>query len=262
VIGSRKGFLDHNPDRQAMLDWSARHGLRLNQTVAFTDGTKVQIEQALIANGLAADIATQGLVGPQSDGLITGAARLAGLARKHGRPLSDYVLAPGGRGEVFVVASHDSESAAELAYFRMGDGPDYLLVRPFHLGHFEIVKTVRRLLDGRPPLLDNGAHPRVGVAAVAKRDLAPGARIDRGTGSFDLRGIAVDIADFPDHVPIGLVRDCELRSAVEAGQLLTMSDVSLPETLARRAWESLRETSLAGSRHRPRQVGRGPASEL
>ena len=40
-----------------MLHWSRRNGISLPMVTAFTDGTKLQIEQALVANGLGATIA-------------------------------------------------------------------------------------------------------------------------------------------------------------------------------------------------------------
>jgi predicted homoserine dehydrogenase-like protein len=58
VLGNIKRFLDKNPAEAEMMHWSAKQRLSLHQTVSFTDGTKLQIEQVLVANGLGADIAT------------------------------------------------------------------------------------------------------------------------------------------------------------------------------------------------------------
>ena len=244
VYGSRKGFLNLNPEPETMMHWAERQGISLRRVVSFTDGTKVQIEHALVANGLGADIATSGLLGPQRNSLGDGAVTLAAAARTLGRAVSDYVLAPGGSGEVFIVASHADEHADALRYLKLGAGPDYLIVRPFHLAYFEIVSTIDRVRAGRPALLDNGLFPRIGVAAVAKRPLKRGEILPFGVGSFDVRGIAVPIADYPDHIPIGLIRDCEVLHSVEPGQMLTADDIVVPETAAGAAWAMI----LAGSR--------------
>jgi predicted homoserine dehydrogenase-like protein len=53
---SLKGFLDHAPSREQMMYWSAKQGISLPMVTASTDGTKVQIEQALVANALEAAI--------------------------------------------------------------------------------------------------------------------------------------------------------------------------------------------------------------
>jgi predicted homoserine dehydrogenase-like protein len=239
VYGSRKGFLNPTPEPGTMKYWAERQHINLRQVVSFTDGTKVQMEQALVANGLGADIAATGLIGPECGVLDEGAGRLAAEARRLGRPISDYVLQAGGSGEVFIVASHSEEHAAALKYLKLGDGPDYLIVRPFHLAYFEIISTIDRMRAGEPALLDNGRFPRIGVGAIAKRPIRRGEILAQGVGSFDVRGIAVRIADFPDHVPIGLIRDCEALRSIEPGQMLTDDDIAVPETFAGAAWEAI-----------------------
>ncbi len=84
----------------------------------------------------------------------------------------------------------------------MGEGPCYTLLRTYHLCHLEVAKTIRRALEGRPPLLNNGTAPSVQVVGVAKRPLAEGECLRHPMGSFDVRGVAVRIADHPDHVPM------------------------------------------------------------
>lgn len=88
-------------------------------------------------------------------------------------------------------------------------------------------------------LLDNSVNPRVSVAAIAKKNLPAGSRIPRGIGSFLVRGEAVFLADRPDHVPIGLLEDVEVKSSVPAGKVLTWGDVDLPDSLALKAWRGI-----------------------
>ena len=66
VYASQKGFLNHTPERREMRHWARKQGISETATIAFTDGTKVQIEQALVANGLGAGIARAGLIGPSN----------------------------------------------------------------------------------------------------------------------------------------------------------------------------------------------------
>jgi predicted homoserine dehydrogenase-like protein len=73
--------------------------------------------------------------------------------------------------------------------------------------------------------------------------------IERGCGSFDLRGTCVNVAARPGHVPICLARDLRLKRRVEPGQLLTMDDVELPETEALAAWQAIERHVLAAHRH-------------
>ena len=230
VYGNMKGFLDLNPSPENMAYWAVRQGISVPNATGATDGSKVQIEQGLVGNGLGADIACAGLAGPAAKSLAAGAARLAELARAHGGVLSDYVLADGWAPTgVFVVARHDEDQAALLEYFKLGPGPDYLLVKPYHLCSLEVAKTVRRLLAGGPVLLNNGITPRLGMAAVAKRDLPAGTYLDRGAGSFEVRGVAIELATHPRHVPLGLLAGARLTRAVEAGEMLMRGGVELAD---------------------------------
>jgi predicted homoserine dehydrogenase-like protein len=111
-------------------------------------------------------------------------------------------------------------------------GAAFVLLRPHHLVHLEIGKTLRRLARGMAPLLNNGSRPTATVAAVAKRPLAAGTVIEEALGGFDVRGEAVEIAGHEDVVPITLLDGARLRHSIEPGQILRTGDVEIPETLA------------------------------
>jgi predicted homoserine dehydrogenase-like protein len=140
---------------------------------------------------------------------------------------------------VFVVGRHQEAQRPYLSYLKLGEGPDYLLLRPFHLAHLEIPKTIRHVLAGRGEWrFNNGPRPTVQVLAVAKRDLAAGEPLPRGIGSFAVRGEAVRIADHPDAVPIGLLQGATLARAVAAGEVVAFDDVKLPQSRALELWRA------------------------
>lgn len=244
VYGNVKGFLNLNPTREDMEFWSDRNGTTLGMTTSFTDGTKVQMEQVLVANGLGAGIAAEGLLGVVSDDAHSGGVHLAERAKEAGFPIADYILSPKTPPGVFITAEIDERQKDALRYYKMGEGPYYTLLVNYHLCHLEIMKTIRRVLSGGGVLLNNGTHPRIGAAAVAKESLFPGDKIERGIGSFQVRGIAVEIASNPNHVPIGLLSDAVIIRPVMKGQMLTFDDVELPDSLALRAWLEIREDEL------------------
>ncbi|MCC5984013.1 MAG: hypothetical protein JJU42_06580 [Rhodobacteraceae bacterium] len=231
VYGAQKGFLNQTPTRADMLHWSAKQGISLQAVTAFTDGTKVQMEHALVADALRVGIARQGLLGPTAQNLTEGAAEIAHVARDRAMPLSDYVLLPGGGGEVFVLATHPAPPAA-LAYYKLGNGPHYLITRPFHLGHFEIPISLANLASGRPPLLRASNPARHSVAAIAKHDLPAGLHIPRAVGSFVMRGEALERDAVPGHAPIGLIENARLRRPLAAGQMAMMDDLEFAEPVA------------------------------
>jgi|TARA_A100001391_G_scaffold176567_2_gene139812 predicted homoserine dehydrogenase-like protein len=228
VYGNMKGYLNHDPSPEDMAYWANRQGISVDQTTSFTDGTKVQIEQVIIGNGLGATITRQGMEGLASTNLDDSASLLGMMAERAGQPIVDYVIPSGyPAGGVFLVGRHDEDQAQAIEYFKLGRGPFYTLVRPFHLCSLEVGKTVRRVLNGGGVLLNNSTEPTLGVAAIAKRAMKPGELIERGIGGFQFRGEAIKLAEHPDHVPIGLLRKTALKRAVEPGQIITFDDIDI-----------------------------------
>ncbi len=228
VYGNMKGYLNHDPSVEDMRYWAKRQGISVDQTTSFTDGTKVQIEQAIVGNGLGATISKQGLEGLASTNLAESGNLLGMMADRLGQPIVDYVVPSGyPAGGVFLVCRHDDDQRTAIEYFKLGPGPYYTLVRPFHLCSLEVGKTVRRVLDGGDVLLNNSTAPTLGVGAIAKRAMRPGELIERGIGGFQFRGEALKLDQHPDHVPIGLLRKTALRRAVEPGQLITFDDIDI-----------------------------------
>ncbi|MFA7506184.1 MAG: SAF domain-containing protein [Burkholderiaceae bacterium] len=232
VYGNMKGFLDHHPKPESMRHWADRQGFSLNQTTSFTDGTKLQIEQTFIANGMGATISRQGLEGPRTDDTDGAARELATLAETLGRPIADYIVSGGQPPGVFIAARHQESERGALRNIKMGDGPHYVLTRNYHLCALEIIKTVNRVFAGGGILLDNSAAPELGVVAIAKRPIAAGQRIEQPIGGFELRGESARLDEADDAVPIGILEGAILRHAVEPGQVLQWSDVDIPDSLA------------------------------
>jgi predicted homoserine dehydrogenase-like protein len=243
-----KGFLNLEPTPDVMRHFAKVHGITITMVTSFTDGTKLHIEQALVANGLGADMAGPGMLGPVVPSIREGLEILSQAAQANGGPLIDYILTGDAPGAVMILARHDPQEAAALAHLKMGDGPFYRLVQPYHLCQFEILKTLRRVASGGRILLDNGPHPRIGVAAIAKRRIARGERITRGLGSFDARGECVRIADSAGHLPIALMQDVIVQREIGPGQKIMRDDVEMPDSLALRAWLAIEDDALCAAR--------------
>jgi len=239
AYGNMKAFLNPDPSPEDMRFWAEKQGFSMPMVTSFTDGTKLQIEQCLVANGLHAGIAKEGLIGLRSGNLKHAAEKFGKAADRLGCAISDYVLHPDLQHGVFIVARHDDAQKLPLKNLKFGEGPYYLLVKDYCLVHLEVFKTIDRVVNHGRILLNNGKAPEVGVAAVAKRDLAPGTMIERGSGSFDLRGISVNLADRPQHLPICLANDLRVTRPVAAGEILTRADVEMPETEAYAIWRTI-----------------------
>ena len=251
VYGNMKGFQNFTPTVEEMKYWSKRQNTSVSMTTSFTDGTKIQFEQALVANGCGATFAVPGMLGIESDEVRAGAEKLAAAAKKLGMPISDYLLSPKLTHGVFIAGEHDKAHHDSLQYYKMGEGPYYTIIKPNIFVHLEVMKTIKRMAREKRILLDNSAMPRISVSTVAKRDLQPGTLIEHGIGSFDIRGIGVEIAQNAGHLPMGLASRVRLTRRIQAGETLNLADVDIPDSLALRAWQQIERRVLSGDAHRP-----------
>lgn len=242
VYGNLKGFLNHNPTEKEMSYWAKKQGISIKEVTGATDGTKIQVEQALVANGLGAAIGIKGLFGYETINIEQDAQRLAEYAKEIGKPISDYLLrSPSHKGVfpkgVFITAEHDPEQASALGYLKLGEGPLYTLIRNYYLCHLEIPVTIREVLHERSILLDNSSKPTASVCAIAKKNIMPGTVINWSNRHFFVRGEAVVIADTPNHVPIGLMNDVIINRKIEPGQMIEIDDVEIPDSKAYEGWQ-------------------------
>lgn len=237
-----KGFLNPNPTEVEMIYWSNKQNLALDQVISFTDGTKLQIEQAFVANGLGATIGLNGIEGRTVDKLED-LDYLVDMARELGQPVSDYVLCKGSPPGVLIVAKNKEMDRIPgyLPFSRIAttNRSAYVLLRPYHLTFLEAISTIKQVVNGAPVLLNNSAEPTITVASVAKRKIHRDDIIQRGAGGFDVRGHAVRIADYPDAVPVCLLRNTRVIRDVEPGAIVKFDDVDMDDSNALRIYQEI-----------------------
>ena len=215
--------------------WSKLQKLSLEQTVSFTDGTKLQVEQAFVANALNATIAPGGMTGARVESL-SDMDYLVRLAEAAGEPISDFTLCKGAPPGVLIVAKSDEADYlgdyTPVKPLRTKDGLAYILLRPYHLCHFEGLNTARKVIRGESMLINNSAKPRLTVVAIAKRKIAQNEIIERGAGGFDVRGIAVHMKDYKNAVPICLLTHAKVVRELAPDQVVSFDDVIIDESKA------------------------------
>ena len=249
VYVNLKGFLNLDPPREDMEYWSNKQRVSIRQTTAFTDGSKLQLEQALVANGLDAKIAKQGLIGGTIGGLGD-LDYLAEAALDLGAPISDYAVYPGGPPGVVLLGTSEQadlyDTFMAITKLKTKGNKAYVLLKPYHLVHLEVAKTLRQVVRGDKPLLTNGHTPYATVCAVAKRDLPAGTVFDEAMGGFDVRGEAIEVEGNEDVAPITLMDGARLKNSVQAGQVIRYSDVDIDDSLALDMYRASVETPFKG----------------
>lgn len=239
LCGNIKGLHDpyRNPTTQRA--FAEKWGQKAAMVASFADGTKISFEQAIVANGTGMQVARRGMLGPDFSGGNPGAplvpledtvAAFAAHLDAGGPGIVDYVVGARPGPGVFVLATiGDARQAHYLNLYKLGTGPYYCFYTPYHLCHFEVPTSVARAVLFDDAVLTPIAGPRVGVIAVAKKDLAPSDTIDE-LGGYEVYGVAENIEAIRAEalLPVGLAIGCTLRRAVAKDTALTFADVDVP----------------------------------
>lgn len=203
--------------------------------VEFVDGSKTMVEMTAIANctGLVPDV--PGMHGPAAtlDDLAQILCTQAdgGVLSSPGRV--DYTIGKGVAPGVFCIVKPRHPRAVErMADLKVGPGPCFALVRPFHLTSLETpLSAVRAVMHGRPDMVPLD-RPVAECGAIAKRDLAPGIVLAR-IGMSDYRGFAMEWRDAREKraLPLGLAEHAVVTQPIKAGELLTHDNCRADDTL-------------------------------
>ncbi len=232
LAGNIKGLQDRFRNPTTQQAFAARWGQDARMVSSFADGTKVNVEQALVANATGMSIHRRGLLGMDFHGRhideLTAQYDVEELRALGGAV--DYVVgalpAPG----VFVLAEQpDPRQQHYLELYKLGTGPLYSFYWPYHLCHFEVPDTIARAaLLGESSLHPLGP-PRVEVVTVAKSALTAGTVLD-AIGGYHYFGECerADVAARERLLPVGLAEGCRLLRDVAPDGVIGYDDVELP----------------------------------
>ena len=198
-------------------------------TCAFTDGTKMNLEQTIVSNATGLLPIRRGMTGVKTD--LAHAVRdfeAQELLSAHG--IVDYTIGGDFGSGVFVIARSEDPHVAQpyMHYLKMGGGPNYLFFRPYHLCHLETPLSAAEAVIYGEPTVPQRLSPSAHTIAIAKRDLAPGTILD-GVGGFHLHG-EIEIAERSlGLLPIGLADGVALTRPVAQGDPIGFDCVDLDE---------------------------------
>ena len=227
-----------NPDTGA--GYAARDTTSAHMTTSFGDGTKMQVEQAVVANatGLIPDV--RGMHGIEST-VATASVDIPAALSAPGRV--DFTLGGDFGAGVGVIAQHPNHDLHEKAmrFYKMGDGPDYFFFRPYHLVHLEVPMTIAELLLDREPLVTIDEPHVAEVVAIAKKDLTSGEQLDC-IGGFSAYGHIDTAENAKGFLPVGLVEYAKTTAAVPQDEAIPLSAVELDDSkTVVREWKQLHE---------------------
>lgn len=217
---------------ESLKDQALVKGVSPHMLTSFVDATNTMIELNAVCNatGFVPDV--PGCHGVNSD--LESMTRYfclkkeGGILNRYG--VVDYVfgVAPG----VFAIVTSDIPEIRELMeYLGMGEGPNYLLHRPFHLTSLETPISIFNAGREGEATIAPVCGQVCDTLAFAKRDLFADQVLD-GIGSGDVYGVLYDHkeAGCNKGLPIALITEkTRLIRNVPKGSLITYDDVLLDE---------------------------------
>ncbi len=221
-----------NPGMKEWADKAAAREMAPRMLIEFVDGSKTMIEMCAVSNatGLVPDI--RGMHCAKCDvkdlTKVYSLKSQGGILEKEG--VVDFAIgdvAPG----VFVVVTTDNQRIIDgLVQRDMGNGPNYLLYRPYHLCSIEtpitaVQEAVYGESTGQP--MD---HLTSECITIAKKDLKAGEVLD-SIGEYCYRA-SIDLAEVAregNMLPVGLAKGARMIKDVKKDEIITYDMVRLNE---------------------------------
>lgn len=233
VAGNIKGLQDEYRNPTTQEGFARKWGQDPHMVTSFADGTKVSVEQALVANAAGLSVHRRGCLGRDHEGHVdelTGMYDLDELQALGGAV--DYVVKAKPGPGVYVLASHDDPKQQHyLNLYKLGEGPLYPFYTPYHLCHFEVPNTIARaMLLGDACIKPLPDGPRVEVVPMAKRDLKAGQALD-AKGGYDYYGVCekASVQRTENLLPLGLAEGCVLTRDIAKDEVISYADVQVPD---------------------------------
>jgi len=239
--GNIKGFLDRYATPESIRVEAEKRNLSPVQCCAYTDGTKLNVEMALISNATGLTPFIDGMEGPACKD-VQQVMGLFDFDAYQGQGRVDYILGAEPGGGVYVVGRCDSEfQQPYLQYYKLGDGPYYLFYRPYHLCHLETTRAIAKASLNHQPILVPDHGLVADVYAYAKTDLKAGQEVEHSIGGAECYGLIrlFETAQADQHLPIAFLESepgklPKLKRDIAKDEPVKVEDIEFPDILLHR----------------------------
>lgn len=222
-----------NPGQEEWKNKAAERDMNPRMLVEFVDGSKTMIEMCAVSNatGLTPDV--RGMHGPKCNvkdlAKIFSLKEQGGILNKTG--VVDFGIGDINPGVFVIVTTQNKRIIDGLVQRDMGNGPNYLLYRPYHLCSIETpITAVQAVLYG-----ESTAHPMDHLTSecitIAKTDLKAGQKLD-AIGEYCYRA-SIELADVAregNMLPVGLAKGAVLKTDVAKDEVITYDMVELDDS--------------------------------
>lgn len=228
--GNIKGFLRRDATVSSLLGEAQKRNLNPIQCCAYTDGSKLNIEMALLGNAYGYLPTQVGMTGPRVEN-VTEVLENFDFSLVGEEGAIDYILGAEPGGGVYVVGKCEEEfQHPYLTYYKLAEKPPYyLFYRPYHLCHLETPHAIAKAYFYQEAYLQPWAGYVTDVYCFAKCDLKKGDSLLHAIGSDEVYGMVASVAEAEEK---GWIPQClldtgvELKEDIAEGSPLLLSQVS------------------------------------
>jgi len=229
AAGNLKGMVDYYRTPETQRGFAEKYKQEVRKVTSFADATKLSMETTVLANATGFHAGRRGMYGPAC-AHVQEMSHLLPADQMLDTGLVDYALGAAPHTGAFVIVYEELPlKKAQLAYYKLGDGPFYVFYTPYHLPCIQVASTIgRAAVHGDATVAPIGG-PVCEVITLAKRDLKAGERLD-GIGGFCAYGLIDNTtkARAMAALPIALSEDCVLRRNLAKDEVISFDDVDQP----------------------------------
>ena len=246
-VGNMKGFLERHRNLAGSVAIARQLKLSTEQCLAYTDGSKLNIEMSIIGNEYGLKTVQPGMRGPRAERAEDALSLFDFENGSGGDGHVDYILGARqhGAGVYIITRCRDPIQASYLHYYKVPSKGDYFLfLRPYHLCHFETPRAIARAYLYRSAVCSMRQGRVTDCYAWAKRSLRVGDTIRHAIGSDEIYGLIMNAkeADAANCVPQGLLEleDSQdvprVKRAIGIDEFLTWDHVEMPDSRLVQLW--------------------------
>jgi predicted homoserine dehydrogenase-like protein len=228
VYGNYKKYLNYNVSLKQAKHWSNKNNISLDKTIAFTDGSKVEIENVFTANALDAYFLNRNKHKNKVLNIIN-------ESFKTNKKYVDFFVNKNYPAGIFIATKCDPNQKNYLKYLGFKDNHQ-IIERPYHLCHLEIFKTIKDVLQNNKKDFMINKFNRYMAASITKKPLKKNTILERGLGSLEIRGIHYKYCK--SMVPITLLNNMRLKYDVPENHLINFNDVEYEGNFAIDIWRN------------------------
>lgn len=220
------------PSDKEWADKAVARNMSPRMLIEFVDGSKTMVEMAAVSNatGLVPDV--RGMHGPRCN--IKDLTKVfclkeqGGILNKEG--VVDYGIGDINPGVFVIVQTYNERLREGFSQRDMGPGPNYLLLRPYHLCSVEVPITIAQGVIYGESTGYPGKKLLSECITVAKMDLKAGQILDRiGEHCYRASIELHEITKEGNMLPVGLAYGAKLICDVKKDTIITYDMVELDE---------------------------------